>query len=337
MDPGSNVEARARDARYDALRRVMPAVGASVLLVGHTADDQAETVLLNLLRGAAAAGLAGMAVRQRDIVRPLLALRRADTVEVCARLQFAPLHDPMNDDRAFRRAWIRHELLPELERGARRDLVPVLARQAEVLREESALLDELATAAWPPDGEIAEPPAAPLAVMPVALARRAVRRWIGYPLPTFAEVDRVLAVARGERLGVQLAGRRRVTRTRGRLRLVSVNAAPAPVSPGALVCAVPGVSEGLGVRLESWMARRRPARWPDGRWTCVLDADAFGDTVEMRRAPDGRVALCDAGGGVVWTLGYSVARGARVRSHTRRFLWFAAAPTPGHARGGGDE
>jgi hypothetical protein len=67
----------------------------------------------------------------------------------------------------------------------------------------------------------------------------------------------------------------------------------------------------------------------------VLDADALGDTAEVRRGADGRVALCDATGGVVWTLGYGVARGARVDGGTRRFLWIVAAPTAEHAQGGG--
>lgn len=335
--PGSNLEARARDARYEVLRRVAPTLGASVLLVGHTADDQAETVLLNLLRGAAATGLAGMAARQGDVRRPLLALRRGDTVELCARLRFVPVHDPMNDDRAFRRAWIRHELLPYLERGARRDLVPVLTRQAEVLRDEATLLDELAGATWPPPGERDEPPAGPLAEMPVALARRAVRRWIGLPPPSFGEVDRVLAVARGERIGAELAGHRRITRTRGRLRLTTgPRERGGPVHPETLVCALPGTAEGLGVRVESWVTRMRPARWPDGRWTCVLDRDAFGDSAELRRTADGRVALCDRSGGVVWTLGYGVARGARVGGDTGRFLWFAAAPTTPRTLDGGE-
>jgi tRNA(Ile)-lysidine synthase len=328
---GSNLEARARHERYAALRRAVDATGASALLVGHTADDQAETVLLNLLRGAAASGLGGMAVHHDDVRRPLLALRRADTREICARLRFVPVFDPTNDDVAFRRAWIRHELLPFLERGARRDLVPVLVRQAEVLRDESAFLDDLAAASWPVAGERDGAQARPLAALPVALARRAVRRWIGVPPPSFAEVDRVLAVARGERHSTQLAGNRRVARSQGRLLLT----AGAPVAArGTFVCPLPGEAEGLGVRLESWVARRAPTRWPDGRWTCVLDADALGDTAEVRRGPDGRVALCDAAGGIVWTVGYGVARGARVDGDTRRFLWIAAARTAERAHGG---
>src|SRR5438034_10859191 len=84
--PGANLEARARDARYAALDDVRAEVRAEVVLVGHTADDQAETVLLNVLRGAAASGLAGMAPRHGSVVRPLLRYRRAETRPICAAL-----------------------------------------------------------------------------------------------------------------------------------------------------------------------------------------------------------------------------------------------------------
>jgi tRNA(Ile)-lysidine synthase len=213
---GPNLEARARAARYDALERARLACGAGTVLVGHTADDQAETVLLNLLRGSASGGLGAMATRRGALVRPLLDLRRSDTEAVCAAVGLEPLADPMNDDVALRRVWIRREVLPLLSAGAGRDLVPVLARQAEVLRSESDELDRQAAAAWPGAGP---PLARPLASLAPVLARRAVRCWVGHPLPSFAEVERVLAVARGGARAAQLAGGRTVVRRAGRLEL----------------------------------------------------------------------------------------------------------------------
>jgi tRNA(Ile)-lysidine synthase len=224
VEPGPNLEARARDARYDALERARARLGATAVLVGHTADDQAETVLLNLLRGGALAGLGGMPPRRGHLVRPLLGLRRADTLEVCVRLGLTPVDDPMNADPTFRRVWLRREILPALERGAGRDLVPVLARQADVLRAESDFLDELARAAWPPPPDRADDrtaPAAPLAAMPAVLARRAVRCWLGPPPPSFDEVERVLTVARGGARATEIAGGRRVHRRGGRLAIES--------------------------------------------------------------------------------------------------------------------
>ena len=203
---GANLEARARESRYDALERARVAVGAEVVLVGHTADDQAETVLLNVLRGAAGAGLAGMSPRRDRVVRPLLTLRRADTRAICDALCLPVLDDPMNHDAEFRRVAIRHDVLPMLSSLAARDLVPVLARQADILRAESEFLDALAVAAWPDD----DPPSA-------GRARRAPR---GAGAPRGAElVGFAAAVVRrgrtrpGRRVG---HGTRRGARGRAR-------------------------------------------------------------------------------------------------------------------------
>ena len=217
VDAGPNLEARARAARYDALETARVQHGATAVLVAHTADDQAETVLLNLLRGSGSAGLAGMPVRRGRVVRPLLGTRRADLRAECTRRRLAPVVDPSNEDLAFRRNWIRHEVLPLLERGAGRDLTPVLIRQAEVLRAESDFLDSLARAAWPGEAGVR---GRDLAALPEPLARRAVRCWLGPPPPALDEVDAVLAVAHGERRAVDLAGGRRVERRDGVLRVV---------------------------------------------------------------------------------------------------------------------
>lgn len=218
VTPGPNVEARARAARYAALETARSAAGATAILVGHTADDQAETVLLNLLRGSGSAGLGGMSAARRGIVRPMLELRRSETEGLCAQLGFEPVRDPSNDDTAFRRNWIRHEVIPLLSRGSGRDLVPLLARQAEILRDESEYLDALARGVVPVDGPM---PARVLTTMPLVLARRSVRQWVGPPPPSVAEVDRVLAVARGEVRATELAGSRRVWRRDGQLHVES--------------------------------------------------------------------------------------------------------------------
>lgn len=206
--PGANLEARARAARY----RALPAG----VLTGHTADDQAETVLLNLVRGAGLDGLAGMA----PATRPLLGLRRSETRSLCAALGLDPVTDPSNDDPAFRRNRVRHELVPLLDAIAERDVAPVIARQAGLVRDDAQLLDELAAAIDPTD-------AAALARAPVPLARRAVRRWLRTAGPGGAEryapdaaaTSRVLSVARCEALACELAGGWRVARTGRRLRL----------------------------------------------------------------------------------------------------------------------
>jgi len=218
VDPGSNLEARARHARYGALDALRREIHAACVLVGHTADDQAETVVLNLMRGSAGSGLGAMAVRRGSVVRPLLGLRRADCEAVCAAIGVAPTRDVMNTDRAFRRVAVREDLLPRMSAVAERDLVPVIARQADVLRSESEYLDDLARAAWSPDAGCSR--ADVLARLPLPLARRAVRQWLGSPPPSFADVDRVLAVARGEIRATEISGGRRVVRRTGALSVV---------------------------------------------------------------------------------------------------------------------
>jgi len=199
---GPNLEARARDARY----ALMP----PDVLTGHTADDQAETVLVNLLRGGATSGLAGMRPGHRH---PLLSLRRRETIALCATLQLAVVHDPSNLDPRHLRNRVRHELLPLMDDLAQRDTVAVLARQAGLARDDDELLDTLAAALDPTD-------ACALAAAPIALARRAVRRWLTltHP-PDAATVARVLAVARGEAVATEVGGGRRVERHRQRLSL----------------------------------------------------------------------------------------------------------------------
>jgi tRNA(Ile)-lysidine synthetase, N-terminal domain len=223
IDVGGNLEARARDARYRALHDARAELGATAILVAHTADDQAETVLLNLLRGSGSAGLAGMARRRGAIVRPLLHLRRVDVRAVVEARGLGVVDDPTNADQRWRRAWIRHEVLPMLERGADRDVVPILVRQSEVLRAESDLLDDLgdqllAEARTTDELEADSGLRAQVLIdASLPIARRAVRRWLGSPPPSADEVERVLAVARGECVATELAAGRRVQRSGGRL------------------------------------------------------------------------------------------------------------------------
>ena len=202
VEQGANTEARAREARYDALPQGV--------MTGHTADDQAETILINLLRGSGTRGLAGM---QPTAQRPLLHIRRSETEALCNALGIAVFNDPSNNDERFQRNRIRHEVLPLLESLAKRDLVPVLTRQSDLLRDDDDLLNELAGALDPTD-------ALALANASVALSRRAIRTWLTNPLvPDSATVERVLEVARGNTLACDIGLGRQVRRSQQRLRI----------------------------------------------------------------------------------------------------------------------
>ena len=202
VEQGANTEARARGARYAALPQGV--------MTGHTADDQAETILINLLRGSGTRGLAGM---QPTAQRPMLHIRRSETQALCNALGIAVFHDPSNNDERFQRNRIRHEVLPLMESLAKRDLVPVLTRQADLLRDDDDLLNELAAALDPTD-------ALALALAPIALARRAITSWLTNPLvPDSATVERVLEVARGNSLACDIGLGRQVRRSQQQLRI----------------------------------------------------------------------------------------------------------------------
>ncbi|MHB1987375.1 MAG: tRNA lysidine(34) synthetase TilS [Acidimicrobiales bacterium] len=201
---GPNLEERARQARFSVLP---PGVAT-----GHTADDQAETVLINLLRGSGAAGLSGMSGGPRH---PLLGLRRSETRAVCREAGLEWFEDPSNTDLGPLRNRVRHQLVPELNKLSGRDLVPILCRQAELLGDDEAFLDSLALTLDPTS-------ARELSAAPRPLARRAVRGWLrqaaGTPHPpSSAAVDRVLRVAGGGALACDVGGGIAVRRRRGRL------------------------------------------------------------------------------------------------------------------------
>ena len=208
VPPGPNLEARARQARY----QVLP----PDVLTGHTADDLAETVVLNLLRGAGLDGLAGIRPEggpSGHVGHPLLAIRRSETEALCRLLGWQPLQDPSNQDLALLRNRVRHEVIPFLSSVAERDLTPLLCRQAGLLADEAEVLEALGSRIDPTDARA-------LAEAPVALARRAVRRWLTdvHP-PDAATVERVLAVARGEVVACEIPGGHRVSRSQQRLTL----------------------------------------------------------------------------------------------------------------------
>jgi tRNA(Ile)-lysidine synthase len=228
--PGGQVaypgpEAAARTARYAALDQVASAQAASAILLGHTLDDQAETVLLGLARGSGARSLAGMAPRSGRYLRPLLGVRRAQTVAACAAVGQRPWDDPHNSDPAFSRVRVRTRLLPTLEAELGPGVALALARTARQLRADADVLDAMATteAERIADGQPGWDAAA-LAALPDAIRGRVLRSAVvasGAPAGALSEhhvtqVDALVTDWRGQRW-VDLPGGVRCLRRCGRL------------------------------------------------------------------------------------------------------------------------
>jgi tRNA(Ile)-lysidine synthase len=146
VTPAKDNEAAARAARYAALDQAAGSHRATAVLLGHTLDDQAETVLLGLARGSGGRSLAGMPARRGLYRRPLLGLRRATTAAACAGLGLDPWQDPHNHDFRFSRARVRHQLIPALEEALGPGVAQALARTANQLRADADCLDDLAFA-----------------------------------------------------------------------------------------------------------------------------------------------------------------------------------------------
>jgi tRNA(Ile)-lysidine synthase len=199
-------EAAARTARYGALDHVARQSGAVAVLLGHTLDDQAETVLLGLARGSGSRSLAGMPPRRGLYRRPLLTVRRATTSAACAELALDPWQDPHNSDFRFTRARVRHLALPALEDALGPGVAEALARTARQLRADAECLDDLAFAESRHLRDACSDPAgleaARLAALPAAVRTRVLRDaaiMAGCPhgALTAGHVDRIEALVTG--------------------------------------------------------------------------------------------------------------------------------------------
>jgi tRNA(Ile)-lysidine synthase len=217
VDGGGGPEAAARTARYAALEAAAADLGAAAVLLGHTLDDQAETVLLGLARGSGARSLAGMAPRRGIFLRPLLGLRRQATADACAALGLPAWADPHNADRRFARVRVRLDALPALEAALGPGVAEALARTAGQLRDDAEVLDQITGA----ERTVA---AASLAGLPGAVRTRVLRSAAlaaGCPAGTLtaahvARIDELVTNWHGQRW-IDLPGGVRATRRSGQV------------------------------------------------------------------------------------------------------------------------
>ncbi len=235
---GGNLEARARACRYAALHRLAAAHACVRIATGHTRDDQAETVLMRLIRGSGMAGLAGIRARRRDgVVRPLLDCRRDAVAAVVAAAGLATRHDASNDDPRFLRTQVRARLLPLLG-----ELNPAIADACAHLAL-SARAEGLAARRWA-DRSLAAGtvqdrlPVAWLAARPALLQRLLVRRWLaraGVPSRGLSarhvQAATALATSASGRAEAHLPGGWVVRRCRGALTAQPPSRAPGATAP----------------------------------------------------------------------------------------------------------
>lgn len=198
----AGLEATARDARYAALERVRQAAGLDLVATAHTASDQAETLLMRLVRGAALGGAGGILEARGDrVVRPLLFVSRADVEAYVAALALTPVRDPMNEDAALLRTRIRQGAIPALATAAGFDVQPALARFARLAQEDDALLSAEARGAFERcalDAETLDRVAVNALAVPIR--RRVVALLLeraGLPLDAASIDDALGAIARG--------------------------------------------------------------------------------------------------------------------------------------------
>jgi len=211
---GRSIEDAGREARYRFLDEAAPE--GALIATAHTADDAAETVILNLLRGSGLSGARGIPARRGRIVRPLLVERRETLRSLLDAAGIAYRLDPSNDDPAFLRNRVRGELLPLLEE-LRPGAVDRIGQFARLAADDDALLDELAAAELArrtsPDGGIDwhDPPGQ-------ALARRILRIAVGAPAASAERIEALLEAAAGDRGGLRIElGGGRVASVKGRV------------------------------------------------------------------------------------------------------------------------
>jgi tRNA(Ile)-lysidine synthase len=358
---GMSPEQVARERRYAFLEEVADATGADRIATGHTLDDQAETVLMRAIAGTGVGGLGGIRPVRERIVRPLIDARRADTEAFCRALRLRPRRDPTNTDTAFYRNAVRAELMPILVERFNVRSVEALARLADLARDDDALLNEIASTALVPEiaeGGVLFDVASLLALHP-ALQRRVIRAAARLDA---AHTERVLALARSGSSGdaIDLPSPLNARLEYGSLLIGRAPSRPAPVAPVAL--AVPGVTDLVpwSMRMRTWVEERAPSVWPDGRRSCVLDANRVGAALEVRRPRRGdrfrplgmpggkklgdfftdakvsrtdrdRCALVTNTDDIVWVVGHRPDDRFKVTARTERFLWLEALAIEGGA------
>jgi tRNA(Ile)-lysidine synthase len=309
---GPSLESRAREARWVA---IADAIGAGETVVtGHTQDDQAETVIMNLMRGSGSAGVAGMLRSRPGVVRPLLGFSRADIRSLAEELSLPFVDDPANEDERFLRNRVRRSLLPDLEENYAPGIRGTLARVGALAAADDRLIERL-TDDIPvvEDARTVSIPIAALVTAPQPVAarsiRRALRRFLDPYAGSEADVETVLAIAAGRSESAMISGSLTVTREGP---FVTVDSGHA-VGGGAmsLAVSVPGEIRFGGHTLTfEHVGTSQITRVS----TLLLDPEVFGGTTLIRASTEGDRIDIDGGSKAVRTV--LSERGIPVRSRS---------------------
>lgn len=297
---GAAPEALAREVRYAFLARAAAAVGADRVALGHNADDQAETVIMRLLRGAGTDGLAGIPPVRLPYVRPLLETPRSAIEEYCRARGLLPRHDVTNADPAYLRNRLRHELLPLL-RSYNPRLTESLGELGERLRDEAQYLRQVALtllATLTADGDGLD--CAGLAASPTALQRAALRayyeRETGALAPAYHHIERLRELAAGRDGGQhQLPGHLLARREYGRLVIVAAEAEPAAFE---LTLSLPGLTElPTGEAIAVWLTDPGACAFAttNEKRLAYVDSAALAGAVVRTRRPGDRIRITGVG------------------------------------------
>jgi tRNA(Ile)-lysidine synthase len=307
-----STEDAARRLRYAFLGEQAAALGASAVAVGHTLDDQAETVLLHLIRGAGLDGLAGMRPRSQwpfgtgpELARPMLGLRRADTERYCRELSLEPRGDPTNDSLAPTRNRIRHAVLPQL-RELNPRIVEAIGRLSQSAAEDAAYLDDMARHYFSVDMAYTKGAVREYRSNLVNLDPALGNRWIRLAVERLAgtdagleatHIDAVREIAAKGRGQVVLPGGLRATaNSRSVIFSRGEPTTARPIADTPLT--VPGLTQAGG-----WQITAIPAQPSDNphfapkSWEAYLDADKAGTYLTVRsRRPGDRLRPLGLGG-----------------------------------------
>jgi tRNA(Ile)-lysidine synthase len=270
---GRSVEDAARVLRYRFLRETAAELGGALIATGHHRGDQAETVLLNLFRGAGGAGLGGMKPAAGGVIRPLLAVEREEIEAYCRTNGLTPRTDSSNFSTEFLRNYLRLELMPKLAAVFNANIAATLCRTAELVGDEHDFVAAAALAAWPEvvtgEGDGLAVDCRALGSLHVALRRELLRQAVAKNRGdlrgiSFFHVEKLLELALSGATGnaVELPGGLIVRREYGKLVFTAAAWPPAPsIGPPGIALAVPGTTPlpALGITVTARLSAERPA------------------------------------------------------------------------------